>query len=118
MDQLTESINSLNTDYSEYTELKDNVNLQSAGYTELRLTRERYLRYLEHIKIWHIEELNIDVWYIKDLIVNFIKETKTIIKTNSCLITYLKMMKQIDCELKKIVDIIHSDNNDNNDNNV
>jgi len=112
MDQLTESIKALNTEYSEYTELKDNVNLQLAGYTELKLTKERYTRYLEHIKIWDIKELNIDAWHIKDLIVNFIEETKTVIKTELFLIKYLKMMKQIDSELKKVVDIIIHDNND------
>jgi len=109
MDELTESINSLNTEYSEYTELKDNVNLKLAGYEELKLTRERYIRYIKHIKIWEIEDLNIDAWYIKDLIVNFIKETTMLIKSDgtSFLIKYLKMMKKIDRELKGMVDIIH-----------
>lgn len=115
MDELTESINSLNTEYSEYTELKDNVNLKLAGYTELKLTRERYLRYLDGIKIWDIDELNIDAWYIKDLIVNFVKETKMISKSESFLIKYLKMMKKIDRELKKVVDIIHDKDEHNFD---
>lgn len=107
MEQLTESINSLNTDYSEYDELKDNVNLKLAGYQELKLTRERYQRYLEHITIWDIDELNIHAWYLRDLIVIFVKETKLIIKSEEFLIKYLKMMKKIDRELKKVVDIIH-----------
>jgi UV damage endonuclease UvdE len=105
MEQLTKSINSLNTEYSEYTELKDNVNLKLAGYTELKLTRERYQRYLEHITIWDIDELNIDAWYIRDLIVIFVKETICIKKDKTFLIKYLKMMKRIDRELKTKVDI-------------
>lgn len=119
MDQLTESINSLNTEYSEYTELKDNVNLKLAGYEELKLTRERYIRYIEHIEIWNIDELNINAWYIKDLIVNFVKDTTKLSKSDgtSFLVKYLKIMKKIDRELKKIIDIIHkndeiSDEND------
>lgn len=112
MEQLTESINLLNTDYSEYDELKDNVNLKLAGYTELKLTRERYQRYLEHITIWEIDELNIDAWYLRDLIVIFVKETKVIIKSEEFLIKYLKMMKKIDRELKKVVDIIHENDDE------
>jgi len=115
MEQLTESINSLNTDYSEYDELKDNVNLKLAGYTELKLTRERYQRYLEHITIWDIDELNIDAWYIRDLILIFVKETTCIKNDKVFLIKYLKMMKKIDCELKKVVDIIHENDDDDDD---
>jgi UV damage endonuclease UvdE len=112
MEQLTKSISSLNTDYSEYEELKDNVNLKLAGYTELKLTRERYQRYLEGITIWDIDELNIDAWYIRDLIRIFVKETKVIIKSQEFLIKYLKMMKKIDRELKKVVDLIHENDDD------
>lgn len=115
MEQLTESINSLNIkrlksldfdiDYAEYSELKDNVNLKLAGYTELKRTRERYQRYLEGITIWDIDELNIEAWYLRDLIVIFVKETTCIKNDKVFLIKYLKMMKRIDSELKKVVDI-------------
>jgi len=103
VDELIEQINSLNTEYCEYTELENNVNLKLHNYKEIELTRERYKRYLKHIKIWNIEELNINAWYIKDLIVEFINGTNNINETNKS--KYLKIMKKIDFELKKIVDI-------------
>ena len=91
---------------------ENNVNLKLAGYTELKLTRESYQRYIEGITISDIDELNIDAWYMRDLIDNFVKETTCIKNDKVFLIKYLKMMKQIHSELKKVVDIIHENNDE------
>lgn len=108
MEQLTEKINSLNTEYDECAELNENVNLKFAGFYELKLTRERYIRYLNRITVWEIEDLNMDMWYLRDLIVKFVKETNNMKKTDMTFLKkYLKMMKKIDRELKNMVDIIH-----------
>jgi len=112
MEQLTESVNSLNTEYDEYTELKDNVNLKLAGYEELKLTRERYIRYLNGITIWIVKD--IDALYIRDMIVKFIQETTMILKSKPFLMKYLKIMKKIDNKLIYIADIT-SDNEDEDD---
>lgn len=116
IDELAERLDLVSTNYDEYSELKDNVNLKLAGYSELKLTRERYIRYLDGIKIWKIEEdLNIDGLYIKELIVDFVKETSTVSKSQVFLTKYLKIMKRIDRELKKVVDAIHKNDSSEDD---
>lgn len=105
MEKLTEKINKLNTDYDECAELNENVNLKFAGFYELKLTRERYIRYLNGITVWELDDT--DMWYLRDLILKFVKETNNMKKTDMTL--YLKMMKRIDRELKNMVDTIHAE---------
>lgn len=113
LEELTGKIVEMSTEYCEYDELDENVNLKIAGFEDLILTCERYERYLDGIKIWKIEELNIDACYIKDLITEFINEIcKNKIKMrhdNVWLLKCLKMMKKIDKNLKILIDKIYDD---------
>ena len=113
IDTLVHGIKSITTDYDEYqeySELTENVNLKIAGLEELRLTYERYSRYIKEIQVWNIE--TIDANYIKDLIVNFINDTKKYIYKNEkkndsiWLSKYIGIMKKIDIELKNVIDNI------------
>lgn len=101
--ELTDSISSLSTAYCEYSELNHNVNLKSAGFSELELTRERYIRYINEITIWVAKD--IDCLYIRDMILKFIQETSNIDKSEKFLTKYLKIMKKIDKKLICIADI-------------
>ena len=113
LEELTGKIVEMSTEYCEYDELDENVNLKIAGFEDLILTFERYERYLDGIKVWKIEELNIDACYIKDLITEFINEIcKNKIKmrhNNVWLLKCLKMMKKIDKNLKILIDKIYDD---------
>lgn len=102
INELTEKIYSLSTNYNEYAELNENINNVN-NFEKLKLTRERYIRYINGINIWYIDELNIDAGYIKDLIVLFLKETE---KLNKFEKKYIEMMEKIDFELKKLIDIL------------
>lgn len=109
-----------NEDHSNYDELNTFVNLKEAGFKELQQTYKRYKRYLNEINNWKAND--VDAWYIRELIIKFRSKIKKFkiknkelddLKYNKWLIKFLRRMKKIDGDLKKLVDEMHRRENEN-----
>ena len=124
IEKLIKKMKSLTSeDSSNYEELNTFVNLKEAGFKELKHSYKRYKRYLNGINNW--EANNVNAWYIRDLIIEFrfkIKKFKIKnnqlddLKYNKWLIKFLRRMKKIDHDLKKLVDEMHRRENKKNKN--
>lgn len=102
IDNLCEKLSNSILEYDERNELIEFANLKIISEADLIATDDRYSRYLRGVSIWEVNGKSYE--YIRDNIKLYLNT-----QTNASTIIYkLNMMRNIDGELKKMIDSLES----------
>jgi len=97
IDSICNKLSNADIEYDERNELFEFLSLKMGSKSDLIKTDERYYRYLRGISIWTIDGISYD--HIR----NNIKEYLSMETNDKNIIKKLKMMRNIDKQLKEII---------------